>query len=259
MNRLQAQGLAVTIGGKALLHATDVTLRSGELTVLIGPNGAGKSTLGKALVGLVPADGTVLANGSPTARMSARQRARTLAYLPQGQAHSWPLSVETVVGLGRFPHGRARSDGVVEGVLADLGLQALRDRAVTTLSGGEQMRVSLARALAVDADFLIADEPLASLDPRHQFAILDRLQAVTRGDRSSPPGLMVVIHDLRLAARYADRILLLHQGRLIADGDPQTVLTNENVHRAFHVSTRDETVERAGSTIKVALPTAISS
>ncbi|MEM1284755.1 MAG: ABC transporter ATP-binding protein [Pseudomonadota bacterium] len=258
MNQLEANGLGVVIGEKTLLHPTDLVLRSGELTMLIGPNGAGKSTLAKALVGLVPAEGQVLVNGVRLAEKPARDRARTVAYLPQGQAHSWPLDVETVVGLGRYPHGQTQTDETVERVLTELGLLELRHRAVTTLSGGEQMRVSLARALAVDADFLVADEPLASLDPYHQFAILDRLQAVARAERSSPTGIFMVIHDLRLAARYADRILLLHEGRLVADGHPETVLTPEHVRHVFDVATTDETVERRGSTIKVALPAAIS-
>ncbi|MGD1887252.1 MAG: ABC transporter ATP-binding protein [Cohaesibacteraceae bacterium] len=259
MNQLEAHGLGVAIGEKTLLHPTDLVLRSGELTVLIGRNGAGKSTLAKALVGLVPAEGQVLVNGVRLAEKPARDRARTIAYLPQGQAHSWPLDVENVVGLGRYPHGQTQTDETVERVLTDLGLLELRHRAVTTLSGGEQMRVSLARALAVDADFLVADEPLASLDPHHQFAILDRLQAVTQAEGSSPTGILVVIHDLRLATRYADRIWLLHEGRLVADGHPEKVLTSDHVQRVFDVATTDETVERGGSTIKVALPAAISS
>ncbi|CAN0603070.1 unnamed protein product, partial [Ectocarpus sp. 12 AP-2014] len=190
MSVLQARNLSVSIGKARLLQSTDLSLETGTLTAILGPNGAGKSTLLKALLGLIDHGGKTKLDGKALSSLSSRERAKQIAYLPQGQSHAWPLSVEAVVALGRHPHGGQNRGGqahgsqdedVVERVLDTMGLTALRGQSVLTLSGGEQMRVSLARALAVEASFLLADEPLASLDPRYQFEIMSVLAGQARG------------------------------------------------------------------------------
>jgi iron complex transport system ATP-binding protein len=249
MSILQSQGLGVTIGKAHLLKSVDLSLESGALTAVLGPNGAGKSTLLKALLGLIDHSGQTSIDGRALSSLTPMNRAKRIAYLPQGQSHAWPLSVEAVVALGRHPH-RGHGDDVVERVLDSMGLAELRHQSVLTLSGGEQMRVSLARALAVEADFLLADEPLASLDPRYQFEIMDVLVHQARSGK----GIIVVMHDLALAARYADRIVLMRDGAILADGSPETVLSSENVQSVFNVHTRSSEVYRADGTIRVALP-----
>ena len=250
MTALHAHQLGVAIGSIEPLKPTDLTLQTGQLTAILGPNGAGKSTLVKALLGLIAATGEVRLDEAPLTSLSPVARAKLMAYLPQGQSHAWPLSVEAVVTLGRHPHG-GKDDGTVERVLTTLGLAERRMQSVLTLSGGEQMRVSLARALAVEAAFLFADEPLASLDPRYQFEIMTVL--AKEAERSK--GIVVVMHDLTLAARYADRIILMKDGSVVADGAPGDVLTPQQVESAFSVRTQTSRVRRAdGGFVGVALP-----
>lgn len=266
MRRLETNNLSVRVGSKVLLHPTSLSFTNGRLAAVVGPNGAGKSTFVKALLGLTTHTGDVLLDDVPLAALAPKDRAKAVAYLPQGQSHAWPLPVSKVVGLGRYPHGnphgnpRGNSRGmdgphaedIVQQVISRMGLADLRDQSVLTLSGGEQMRVAMARALAVEADFLLADEPLASLDPRHQFAMMDILRSEARGDH----GVVVVVHDLRLAALYADRIIMLNEGQVVADGYAEDVLTTENVASVFDVATQVETIERADDKcVAVALPT----
>jgi iron complex transport system ATP-binding protein len=259
MSLLQARNLSVSIGKARLLQPADLSLETGTLTAVLGPNGAGKSTLLKALLGLIDHDGETKLDGKALSSLSPRERAKQIAYLPQGQSHAWPLSVEAVVTLGRHPHGGQPYSGqdgnVVECVLDTMGLQDLRGQSVLTLSGGEQVRVSLARALAVEATFLLADEPLASLDPRYQFEIMCVLAGQARGG----DGVVVVMHDLALAARYADRIILMKDGAILADGPPETMLSGENVQSVFNVQTRQTDIHREDGPINVALPSELES
>ncbi|MFN3171855.1 MAG: ABC transporter ATP-binding protein [Hyphomicrobiales bacterium] len=249
MSVLHAKNLSVSIGKARLLQSADLSLETGTLTAILGPNGAGKSTFLKALLGLIDHSGETKLDGKALSSLSPLERAKQIAYLPQGQSHAWPLSVEAVVALGRHPHG-GKSDEIVERVLDTMGLTALRDQSVLTLSGGEQMRVSLARALAVEAAFLLADEPLASLDPRYQFEIM----GVLAGQARDGKGIVVVMHDLALAARYADRLVLMKDGALLADGAPHEVLIPDRVEGAFGVRTHLTEVRRAEGSIAVALP-----
>lgn len=253
MRHLETKNLSVHVGSKVLLHPTSLTFTNGCLAAVVGPNGAGKSTFVKALLGLTTHTGEVLLDDAPLAGLHPKERAKAVAFLPQGQSHAWPLPVSEVVALGRYPHGKSSNsvDDVVERTIKRMGLEGLQDQSVLTLSGGEQMRVAMARALAVEADFLLADEPLASLDPQHQFAMMDTLKAQTDENH----GIVVVVHDLRLAALYADRIILLHAGQVVADGTPEDVLNTENVADVFQVTCQTESVERAdGRTVSVALP-----
>lgn len=242
MVTLAAQGLTVSLGNRRVLDAIDVAFAPGTLTGVIGPNGAGKSSLVRALTGIVPSTGIVTLNGRDLAAISRPERARTIAYLPQGQTLHWPLTVERLVQLGRLPHlgplsriARADSEAI-ERAMARADVLDLRDRIATELSGGERARAMLARALAVEAPVLIADEPLAALDPLHQFEVMELLAAEARDGRT----VIAVLHDLSLAARYCSRLVMLHRGCLVADGDPVSALTAERLATVYGVHMRVE-------------------
>lgn len=227
MVSLAIEEVGVALGGRAVLAGVSARLDGGTFVGILGPNGAGKSTLTRALLGLVPATGRVLLDGEAVASLARGAAARKIAYLPQGQTLHWPLSVERVVALGRLPHlapfsGMAAGDrAAVARALALADVAHLAGRTATELSGGERARVLLARALAVEAPVLVADEPLASLDPEHQLHGMELLR-----DQARAGGLVLaVLHDLGLAARFCDRLLVLDRGRLVADGAPAAVLT----------------------------------
>jgi len=235
MVRLDA--VSVALGGSRVVDAVSADLAGGVIG-LIGPNGAGKSTLVRAIAGLIPAKGSILIDGRRVATMPLRDRARHIAYLPQGQAVHWPLTVERLVALGRLPHLApfARPGSIdaeaIELALGRTELRGLRDRPVDELSGGERARVLLARALAVEAPVLLADEPLAALDPAHQIDVM----ALLRGEAARGATVIAVLHDLTLAARWCDRLLLIDKGRLIADGKPAAVLTADRIGSVYKVS-----------------------
>lgn len=237
--RIDASRLSVTAQGARILDGVSFSLDGGELVGLIGPNGAGKSTLLRTLAGLAAASsGSLLIDGAPVAAIDRRALARTVAYLPQNGPAHWGLSVEAVVRLGRLPH-RGRSTGgdahdaaAVERAMQATGIADLRRRAVDTLSGGERLRALLARALAVEAPVLLADEPVAALDPRHQLLTMALLRETARSGRL----VVAVLHDLSLACRFCDRLLLLRGGALIADGPWRDTLTDANIAAAYGVS-----------------------
>jgi iron complex transport system ATP-binding protein len=234
---LRAVELSVRLAGNLIVERATLALEAGALTVLIGPNGAGKTTLMRALAGLLPAEGSIELQGRPLQAFSVRERARQIAYLPQGHVFHWPMSVAAVVALGRHPHADAFSpladaDRIAVGhALAATAVEPWAARAVTTLSGGERARVALARALATQAPILLADEPTMSLDPRHQLVVMELLARAAHDGGA----VLAIVHDLALAARFADRVVMMERGRLVAEGGPREVLTPERIAEVFAV------------------------
>jgi iron complex transport system ATP-binding protein len=223
---------------RPVLRAVSATLAPGMLVGIIGPNGAGKSTLIRAMLALVPlSGGTASIDGRPAARLPRREIARAVAYLPQGQDLHWPISVERLVALGRLPHLAPLSrigpadEAAIEEAMARTDILHLRGRIASELSGGERARALLARALAVGAPALLADEPLAALDPGHQIDVMTMLR------REAQAGALVVavLHDLTMAARHCDRLLLMDGGALVADGAPEAVLSAERLARVYGI------------------------
>lgn len=242
MVTLTTQTLSVSLGTRTVVDGMSLSLAPGTLIGIIGPNGAGKSTLVRALLGLVPYRGNITLDGAEITGLTRAQIARQLAYLPQGQTLHWPLSVERLVGLGRLPHLApmsrisAADQAIIDRAIDRADIGHLRDRIATELSGGERARVLLARALAVDARGLIADEPLASLDPGHQIDVMELL----RSEAAAGSLVIAVLHDLTMAARYCDRLLLMDRGQLVAQGAPLEVLSEANLRSVYGVRARIE-------------------
>lgn len=233
MTLLSLSHMTVLRNGCPVVDDVTVNVTRGECIGLIGPNGSGKTTLLRAALGLLAARGD-----SSLATLPASERARAVAWMPQSREIAWPVSVQTVIALGRIPHlprGARLRDAdraAVDAAIAHMELEAMRHRTATHLSGGEQARVLIARALAQETPLLLADEPIAGLDPAHQIATMQVFASLARGGRS----VIVSLHDLALAARHCTRLLMLDRGRLVADGPPAQVLTPENVANVFGVS-----------------------
>ncbi len=223
---------------RVILDQVDVVLGRGEMLGLIGPNGAGKSTLLRLLAGVLQPDGgRLLLNGKDFAQLSLRERARRIAYLPQLSRIAWPLKVERLVELGRVPHLEpwqqpgAEDRAIIERVIAQTDLLSLRHRTFDTLSGGEQARVLLARALVTEPEILLTDEPVSALDPAHQLDVMQLLSDHCESGQS----VIVVLHDLTLAAHYCHRLQLLHEGATLSEGVPEKVLIEENLADAYAI------------------------
>jgi iron complex transport system ATP-binding protein len=238
---IDVDDLHVTLGGRKVLAGIDLHVAAGEVMGVLGPNGCGKSTLLRCIAGVLqPSRGEVRLAGTPLRRMKPRGIARQLAFQAQDAGVALGYTVRTMVEMGRLAHrsmfggDAARDDAVVERSLARLELTHLAERAMETLSGGEQKRVAVARALAQDSKVLVLDEPSNHLDVRHQFAVLDLVRGL---------GLttIVTLHDLRLASRLCDRVALLYEGRIGALGTPAEALTPTGIERIYQVGA---TVER---------------
>lgn len=237
MSELAVNGLTLSLGGARILDAIDARFQPGRVTAVLGPNGAGKSTLLACLAGLRKADsGAVMLGGVPREALSARELAQRIGLLPQTADVHWDVDVATLVALGRYPHrsrwGETDADrAAMAQAMAATDVFQFASRAMTALSGGERARVLLARVLAGEPEWLLADEPLANLDPAHQIDALQCLRDVAaRG-----AGVVVVLHDLNHAMRAADDVLLLSGGRVVAFGPPEAVLTRERIAQTYGV------------------------
>jgi iron complex transport system ATP-binding protein len=241
MSVLEARGLKVRLGDKTVLDGVGAAFAPGQVTAVLGPNGAGKSTLLACLAGLrTPDGGEVALDGAPIATLSPRRRAQRIGFIAQTPEIAWAVEAAILVGLGRIPYigarGLSREDAaIIARAMAGAGVTALADRDVSTLSGGERARVLIARALAGEPEWLLADEPLAGLDPGHQ---LDAADLFRRLAHEQGRGVIVTLHDLSLAARMADRILVLAEGEVLADGPAEAALTPAVLARAYGVEAR---------------------
>lgn len=237
---LACRNLEVRYGARVALQPTSLDLEAGEFVALVGPNGAGKSSLLKALAGLAAHAGTVTWRGTALRSMPERERARSIAFLPQAPTFHWPLRVRELVALGRLPHRSygaaptAADAAAVDWALQNTATAAFAARTVDELSVGERARVLLARALAVRAPVLLVDEPTAMLDPLHQLEIMTMLRDYAHGgpDRAL---VVTVLHDLTLAGRFCSRVLLLDAGTIVADGIPADALTAEAMRAHYGV------------------------
>jgi iron complex transport system ATP-binding protein len=239
MTALAAQNLRVALGRRRVLEGISLSLSSGHLVALVGPNGAGKTTLLRALAGLIPSDGEIHVGGDALAALSLRERAKRFAYLPQGHMVHWPLPARDIVALGRYPHGATdparlspRDAEAVLRAMQAADVMEFAERRVTELSGGERSRVALARVFAVEAPIILADEPTGSLDPRHQIDVMKGLR------RAADGGVLVIVvtHDLGLAARFADHVLVLLNGHLVSQGASAEALSEAVMAEVFRIS-----------------------
>ena len=233
MTLLSLDDLSVRLRARAILTGVTLDVAEGEFVGLIGPNGAGKTTLMRAALGLLPHGGH-----SNLAALPPAARGRAAAWMPQARDIAWPVTVETLVALGRTPHlggwqGIGAADRAhVDAALDTMGLEPLRHRTATRLSGGEQAMALIARALAQQTPLLMADEPIAGLDPANQIATMKVFARLAGEGRA----VLASLHDLGLAARHCTRLILLGEGGIAADGTPAEVLTPDNLARIFHVS-----------------------
>jgi iron complex transport system ATP-binding protein len=236
---LSFDSLTVSLAGRPVLHDVTAAFRPGRVTAILGPNGAGKSSLVKAAAALIPASaGSVRLGGRAVATLAPRERARLIGYLPQDAAVHWNVPARAIVALGRAAHRAPfaalspADEAAIAAAIVATGIAPLLDRPVAELSGGERARVLLARVLAGEPAWLLADEPLASLDPAHQIDSLDRLRALA----AAGMGVVIVLHDLVQAGRAADDVLLLDAGRVAAFGPAAEVLTPERLGTVFDIA-----------------------
>ena len=233
MSLLTLSRLTVIRNNCTVINNISLNVEEGECIGLIGPNGAGKTSLMRAALGLLPFTGK-----SSLAMIEATERAKACVWLPQTREISWPLSVETLVSLGRFPHLEAyKKPSILDKkaiyhAMERMNLIVHRNRTATQMSGGEQARVLIARALAQETPLLLADEPTSGLDPASKISTMDIFASLATEGR----GVIVSLHDLGLAARHCTRLILLNAGSVIADGCPNEVLTAKNLKQVFGVS-----------------------
>jgi iron complex transport system ATP-binding protein len=242
MNAVEFENVSVHFGQRAALKAITSVLAAGRVTGIVGPNGSGKTTLLRAAIGLQELTaGFIRILGKPLADWPRSDLARSVAYLPQGGEARWPMLASDVVMLGRLPHrasfASAENDDLsaVADALARCDASEFASRRMDQLSAGERARVLFARALATGASILVADEPAAFLDPAHQLRLMDLLREEARRGTA----VAVTLHDLSLAARHCDEILVLHQGRLAADGEPAQSLSDATLAHVFQVARTD--------------------
>lgn len=233
MTLLALENASLSIDGRAALNRVSLTLKARELVAVCGPNGAGKSSAIRAALGLLPlASGRALLGDADVRALNPRARAEAAAYLPQERRVAWNLPAVEVAALGAPFLSGAEALDRARAALVEVDAAHLADRGVAEMSGGERARVLLARAFVSTAPALLVDEPAAGLDPDAQLMVMERL----RGRSRAGQGVLVSLHDLTLAARYADRVIVLHQGGLVADGAPLAALDPETLRRVFSLT-----------------------
>lgn len=231
---LNIENLSVAIDGKQILSNVSAAFKPGRITAILGPNGAGKSTLLKAISDLISSEsGEILLDGRLFNSLLAKERAKKIAYLPQNYNLVWDIKVPEVVALGRYAHGDVGLDAIQE-ALEITDTAQFFDRTTGQLSGGELARVMLARVLAGEPDWILADEPLASLDPAYQLDLISKLRLVA----SSGTAIIIVLHDINLAARLADDIVMLKQGEILAAGSVKETLTESNIAALYDIDVK---------------------
>ena len=242
MSLLSVDQVSVRLDGQTILRDVDFDLSAGRWVGLIGPNGSGKTTLLRAIGALIGFDGRIHLDGQAVEALPAQERARRLAYVRQAPSLTFDFTVEQLVLLGRAPHRgwmqayQPEDRTRVRSALARVDLEGFAGRSVMSLSGGELQRVFLAQALVQEADLLLLDEPTSHLDVRYQFSFMEQVRALVAEGRS----VLTVFHDLELAARHAERLLVLKEGRLVADGPPDEVLTPDCIADVFGMKARVE-------------------
>lgn len=241
--------LRVTLAGRRVVDGVSLDVERGQIVALLGPNGAGKTSLMRAALGLLEFTGGVQLGDADPRALSLRQRALRAAYLPQRPQSIWPINVEHLVALGRFAHGAAPDrlnavdQAAVDAALEACALTPMRSRRTDELSGGEKARAHLARALAQRAPLLVLDEPTAGLDPAQALAVADVLRA-----HAQEGAVLFSTHDVALAVRVADQIVLMRDGKVIAQGAPREALTPQALRDAYG---REGSLEKSGDTIAV--------
>jgi len=238
MTSLVANKVSVRVGDALIVDQASLVIEPGELVAILGANGAGKTSLLRTLLGITaPSSGSAQLNGQDCFGLAPSERAKIVSYLPQRRPLAWPLRVRDVVALGRFAHGAAlgrlaaADEAAVEEAITSCKLTELQDRNTDNLSGGELARVHFARAIAGNAPLLIADEPVAELDPRHQILVANLVRKYVQDGG----GALVVLHEVALAARIADRLIWMKDGRIVAEGTVQETLNAEIMENVYGV------------------------
>lgn len=235
---LRVDNISVELGKNPVLADIDITFEKGRICAVLGPNGAGKTTLLKAIAGLVPVrSGDISLDDDSLSNLTSLNRAKTLAYLPQNYKVAWDILVRDVVALGRFAHRGSANDNAeaIEQAMQITDTARFAERTTGQLSGGELARVMLARVLAGEPDWILADEPLASLDPAYQIDMVARFREVANAGTA----IIVVLHDINLAAKLADDVLMLKEGRVLAAGSASEELSAENLSKLYDIDIAD--------------------
>ena len=235
MSLIRAEKITYSIDELTLLNNVNLDLMSGEIVGLIGPNGAGKSTLLKLLARLLkPDSGSLTLGAKPYENFSAQDFSQQVSYLEQETTLSWSLTVEQLVKLGRLPHRQTgKENAFVEKAIEQCGISQWRQRHVNSLSAGEKALVNLARCVATEPKLILADEPAAALDLHHQLFLMELLSKQKENCSS-----LVVMHDLNLAAKFCDRLLLMSEGNIVSTGSAKEVLNTENLRNYFKIESR---------------------
>ena len=238
MSLISARHISAEARKTSVIHDISMEIPAGELVCLIGPNGAGKSSLMRCLAGLhAPSEGEILLKGKTLAGYGPSDRARLISYLPQTRPLAWPIRVSDAVALGRFAYGASTGRlnvadrEAVEKAIKDCDLTGFENRRTDTLSGGELARVHLARAIASEAPLILADEPLAALDPKHQLRLMRLMKRFTSAGGSA----LLVLHDIALAAQFSDRLVWMRDGKIVEAGTPAKTLTRDTMRAVFDV------------------------